>query len=110
MRNVSKFNGTCQLGTMTLKTTASIMSAPWIGTGATMQLPAYSDAEKETELDAARAAVAANTNLFMELNEEEFAKYLQTFVQDVWVLLTKVTLDVRQVRNTRHPSLTLSAQ
>lgn len=69
-----------------------------------MQLPAYSDVEKETELDAARAAVAANTNLFMELNEEEFAKYLQTFVQDVWVLLTKVTLDVRQVRNTRHPS------
>jgi len=59
-------------------------------------LPAYADTEKETELDAAKAAVAANTNLFMELNEEEFAKFLQTFVQDVWVLLTKVSLDVRQ--------------
>ena len=60
------------------------------------QLPPYAD-EKETELDAAKAAVAANTNLFMELNEEEFAQYLQTFVQDVWVLLTKVSLLPRQV-------------
>ena len=90
---------------MTLRTIEVIMSTFCIGTGATMQLPAYSDAEKETELDAARAAVAANTNLFMELNEEEFAKYLQTFVQDVWVLLTKITLDVRQVQNTKHASL-----
>ncbi len=27
----------------------------------------------------------------MEINEEEFAKYLQTFVTDVWGLLVKVT-------------------
>lgn len=59
--------------------------------------PAGGDPEKETELDAAKAAVAANANLFMGMNEEEFAKYLQTFVQDVWVLLTKVTLEPRQV-------------
>lgn len=59
--------------------------------------PAGGDPEKETQLDAAKAAVAANANLFMGMNEEEFAKYLQAFVQDVWVLLTKVTLEPRQV-------------
>ena len=65
----------------------------------TFEAPAAAggDPDKETEADAAKAAVAANANLFMGMNEEEFAKYLQTFVQDVWVLLTKVTLEPRQV-------------
>jgi exportin-2 (importin alpha re-exporter) len=62
-----------------------------------MQLPPHSDPERETEGDAAMAAVVANTSLFMEINEEEFAKYLQTFVQDVWTLLAKVSQEVRQV-------------
>lgn len=35
-------------------------------------------------------AVCANINLFMEVNEEEFEKYLQTFVTDVWHLLMQV--------------------
>lgn len=35
-------------------------------------------------------AVCANINLFMEINEEEFEKYLQTFVTDVWHLLMQV--------------------
>lgn len=34
----------------------------------------------------------------MEMNEEEFAKYLQTFVTDVWSLLMKVSLKPGQVR------------
>lgn len=33
----------------------------------------------------------------MEMNEEEFAKYLQTFVTDVWSLLMKVSLKPGQV-------------
>jgi hypothetical protein len=41
-------------------------------------------------LDGVKAAVCANINLFMEMNEEEFAKYLQTFVTDVWHLLVQV--------------------
>jgi hypothetical protein len=35
-------------------------------------------------------AVCANINLFMEMNEDEFEKYLQTFVTDVWHLLMQV--------------------
>ena len=31
------------------------------------------------------------------MNEEEFKKYLQTFVQDIWSLLTRVSLEPRQV-------------
>lgn len=34
--------------------------------------------------------MCANINLFMEVNEEEFEKYLQTFVTDVWHLLMQV--------------------
>lgn len=49
------------------------------------------DATKEAPLDALKAAVCANINLFMEMNEEEFAKFLQTFVTDVWHLLTSVS-------------------
>lgn len=39
-----------------------------------------------------------NINLFMETSEEEFAKFLQTFVVDVWGLLMKVSLRPGQVR------------
>ena len=38
-----------------------------------------------------------NINLFMETSEEEFAKFLQTFVADVWGLLMKVSLKPGQV-------------
>ena len=36
--------------------------------------------------------------LFMERNEEEFAKFLQTFTQDVWTQLMKVSQAPGQVR------------
>lgn len=39
----------------------------------------------------------------MEMNEEEFAKYLQTFVTDVWGLLMKVSLAQGQVRTRERP-------
>jgi exportin-2 (importin alpha re-exporter) len=51
---------------------------------------AAGDPEREGVLDGVKAAVCANINLFMEMNEEEFAKYLQTFVTDVWHLLMQV--------------------
>jgi exportin-2 (importin alpha re-exporter) len=55
-----------------------------------MWLPLAGDPEREGVLDGVKAAVCANINLFMEMNEEEFAKYLQTFVTDVWHLLMQV--------------------
>lgn len=55
------------------------------------------DPEKESPVDAVKAAVCQNINLFMEMNEEEFKDYLQTFVQDVWTLLTTVKQNVGQV-------------
>lgn len=48
------------------------------------------DPDKQSPLDAVKAAVCQNINLFMEMNEEEFKDYLQTFVQDVWTLLIAV--------------------
>lgn len=51
-----------------------------------------SDPEKESVLDAVKAAVCQNVELFMEKEEEDFSKYLQTFVTDVWSLLLTVTL------------------
>jgi len=45
--------------------------------------------------------MSQNINLFMETSEEEFAKYLQTFVADVWGLLMKVSLKPGQVRGSR---------
>ena len=54
-------------------------------------------ADTESPVDAVKAGVCANINLFMELNEEEFAKYLGTFAQDVWTQLTRVTLNPGQV-------------
>mmetsp|Transcript_33790 Transcript_33790/g.100617 ORF Transcript_33790/g.100617 Transcript_33790/m.100617 type:complete len:935 (-) Transcript_33790:308-3112(-) len=50
------------------------------------------DTEKESIADGVKSAVCLNINLFMEMNEEEFAKFLQTFVTDVWGLLMKVSL------------------
>lgn len=39
--------------------------------------------------------------LYEERNEEEFAKFLQTFVQDVWNLLFKISQNPGQVRERR---------
>ncbi|KIZ00248.1 putative Exportin-2 [Monoraphidium neglectum] len=52
---------------------------------------AESDPTKEAPLDGLKAAVCANINLFMEMNEEEFERFMQTFVTDVWHLLTSVS-------------------
>ncbi|GBG00626.1 exportin, partial [Raphidocelis subcapitata] len=52
---------------------------------------AEKDPTQEAPLDGLKAAVCANINLFMEIAEEEFAKFLQTFVTDVWHLLTSVS-------------------
>ena len=40
-----------------------------------------------------KAAICDNVNLYIEKNEEEFQRFLQTFVQDVWTLLTKTGLE-----------------
>ena len=57
------------------------------------------DPDKQSPLDAVKAAVCQNINLFMEMNEEEFKDYLQTFVQDVWTLLVAVKQGSGQVCN-----------
>jgi exportin-2 (importin alpha re-exporter) len=46
------------------------------------------DPERESPLDALKAAVCANVDLFTEVNDEEVGKYLPMFVTDVWTLLT----------------------
>lgn len=58
---------------------------------------AEKDPDKETAIDAVKAAVCQNINLFMEQNEEEFKDYLNTFVQDVWTLLVAVKQGSGQV-------------
>lgn len=55
------------------------------------------DPDKESPIDAVKAAVCQNINLFMEQNEEEFKEYLNTFVQDVWTLLVAVKQGSGQV-------------
>ena len=55
------------------------------------------DQDKEGVVDALKSAICANINLFMEMNEEEFAKFLNTFVADVWTLLLKVSTRPGQV-------------
>lgn len=62
------------------------------------QLLKEKDVEKESILDALKSAVCQNINLFMEMNEEEFSKFLGTFVDDVWGQLTRVSLNPGQVR------------
>ena len=56
-----------------------------------------SDPEQESVIDAVKAAVCENLYLFIQINEDEFEKYLKTFAQDVWTELTKVSLDPGQV-------------
>lgn len=55
-------------------------------------LASSSDSEKASEVDQVKAAVCDNINLYMEKSEEEFAAYLQTFVQAVWTLLMSTDL------------------
>ena len=58
---------------------------------------AESDPEKESVVDAVKAAVCDNIYLFIQINEDEFEKYLKTFAQDVWTELTNVSLNPGQV-------------
>jgi exportin-2 (importin alpha re-exporter) len=51
------------------------------------------DREKAGVVDSVKAAICDNVNLYIEKNEEEFQRFLQTFVQDVWTLLTKTGLE-----------------
>ena len=51
------------------------------------------DREKAGAVDQVKAAICDNVNLYIEKNEEEFQRFLQTFVQDVWTLLTKTGLE-----------------
>lgn len=53
---------------------------------------AETDPERESVVDGLKAAVCQNINLFMEMNEEEFAKFLQQFAADVWQLLVNVSV------------------
>ncbi|GMH45111.1 hypothetical protein BSKO_13068 [Bryopsis sp. KO-2023] len=55
------------------------------------QILAERDPEKESSLDALKAAVCENINLFIALNEEEFEGYLEKFVMSVWKQLVKVS-------------------
>jgi exportin-2 (importin alpha re-exporter) len=52
---------------------------------------AESDPDKQSVVDGVKAQVCECLILFMERNEEEFAKFLQTFTQDVWTQLMKVS-------------------
>ena len=51
------------------------------------------DGPEGSPSDAVKAAICDNVNLYIEKNEEEFQRFLQTFVQDVWTLLTKTGLE-----------------
>ena len=53
--------------------------------------------DREGPLDAAKAAVCANINLYLEINDEEFGPFVETFVRDVWTQLVTVTLAPGQV-------------
>lgn len=53
--------------------------------------------DREGTLDAAKASVCANINLFLEINDEEFTPFVETFVQDVWMQLVNVSLAPGQV-------------
>ena len=72
--------------------------AEWMGVFhkfLTYQAPpglASTDDDKASEADQLKAAVCDNINLYIEKNEEEFAPYLQQFVQDVWTLLMSTDL------------------
>lgn len=49
------------------------------------------DPEKESVLDGVKSAITQNINLLFYRDEEDFAKFLQTFITDVWGLLVKVS-------------------
>lgn len=48
-------------------------------------------------LDAVKSAVCQNINLLVNRDEEEFAKFLPTFVSAVWMQLMKLTNTNAQV-------------
>jgi exportin-2 (importin alpha re-exporter) len=60
-------------------------------------------------LDEVKAAVCDNINLYVEKNEEEFQRFLQTFVGDAWRLLTRTSLDPRRDRVVASASKFLTA-
>ncbi len=60
-------------------------------------------------LDEVKAAVCDNINLYVEKNEEEFQRFLQTFVGDAWRLLTRTGLDPRRDRVVASASKFLTA-
>lgn len=48
------------------------------------------DPEREGTLDALKTAVCANINLLLEVEDEDFEKYVKTSAADVWQLLMQV--------------------
>lgn len=59
---------------------------------------ASSDPDKETSVDAVKAAVCQNIKLYIALNEEEFDAFLSGFATAVWTELTKVSTRPGQVQ------------
>lgn len=53
--------------------------------------------DKASPVDAVKAAVCQNINLLVNRDEEEFSKFLQIIVQDVWTQLMGVTNAASQV-------------
>ena len=53
--------------------------------------------DKTSPVDAVKAAVCQNINLLVNRDEEEFSKFLQVIVQDVWTQLMTVTAAANQV-------------
>ena len=53
--------------------------------------------DKESVVDAVKAAVCQNINLLVTRDEEEFSEFLSTFVQDVWTQLVQVSVRPNQV-------------
>lgn len=53
--------------------------------------------DKPSAVDAVKAAVCQNINLLVNRDEEEFSKFLQTFVSDVWGQLINVSTATNQV-------------
>ncbi len=56
------------------------------------------DEDGEAPVDACKAMACECLSLFMERNEEEFAKFLETFVESVWKQLVEVGQGVGQDR------------
>ena len=68
--------------------TLLVFSCPALGQSA---------ADVESPLDTVKAAVCQNINLFISMNEEEFAPFLPQFAQAVWTQLVSVSLRPGQV-------------